>query len=230
MAEYRELDLRIHRQCAAYLLATMRGRTMASLASHVQQLVLQAIETHHSLNQQQHPPPQGAAAPPHLHLPASIKQLNAVLGVTASEDVGLAGELLLLGYEESVALVEGSGMAPQELIDIKVCSGRDANFYHLSKGPPLFDSPVGYTNTYLSPQEGVARHISSRVVGVFEELSGLLSGGELVVLLPGQPYTHERTAVLLQGSLEPNAEVSAFLWDRSCPLGFEGGRQYPDTA
>lgn len=59
-------------------------------------------------------------------------------------------------------------------------------------------------------------------MGVFEELCRLLSVGELIVLLPGQSYTHERTAVLLQGSLEPKAEVSTLVISSAGALKAQG--------
>lgn len=117
--EFRELDLRVMRQTVAYIMEAMRGRTMASLALHVQQLIMHVLEQFHLLSPgQQHQG--GPAASPPPHLPGSVRQLNTVLGIGAAEDVGLSADLLQLRHQEGVALVRGEGMASPGLIDLKV--------------------------------------------------------------------------------------------------------------
>ena len=49
-----------------------------------------------------------------------------------------------------------------------------------------------------------------RACSVLEELNKLLSGGELLVLVPGQTFTQERTAVLIQGSLLPQVGIGSY--------------------
>lgn len=122
--EYIELDLRINRMTCMYLMEAMKGHTMASLSEHVQLLVMQIIKNHHQLNDEREYQHQTA-----LHLPSSVKAINMALGVRPAEDVGLAKDLLMLALEDSIFLVQGNGMVPEQFIDMKVWFVTSQGFY-----------------------------------------------------------------------------------------------------
>ena len=72
--EFRELDMRIMRQAASYILEAMRGNTLTSLTLHVQQLVLHCLEVYQDLNLKAL---QGSVTTT-FHLPGCVRQLNTV--------------------------------------------------------------------------------------------------------------------------------------------------------
>ena len=75
--EFRELDLRILRTTAQFILEAMKGSTQTSLCQHIQQTILHCLEIFQILTLEA--PQPGLSALP-FHLPGCVRQLNQVRG------------------------------------------------------------------------------------------------------------------------------------------------------
>jgi hypothetical protein len=101
-----------------------QARTITSLTSHVQQLLLQVLKDNFYNFFKQRRAAEEASGVESINqwaepLPMSVKQVNAALGLATSDDKGLAVNLLSLPYDEGFALVSGLRMN-SEYLDLKV--------------------------------------------------------------------------------------------------------------